>query len=251
MDAHHFVFALSIILILIGKRLDATNYTAWISRRKKSYAAPLGLTEFDSITPKLLPSESFAAAFYENVRIYWRVRRQFFLNIYGMSMRPDLLGAGMSVVIALLRGAEMTNWTFISYWLLEINPELLMWNELAKHWPALCAAAAKFNSLGQYESPAKLVFPPEEVPEFQAAKLAVPYAVARDISEKYGNASVNQIVRTKRDSTTTETVTHALMLIRIAGGAKTVDTMALRSWKFNGFKNDRLERFFFDGSIGE
>lgn len=141
---------------LIGKRLDATNYTAWISRRKRSYAAPLGLTEFDPITPKLFPSESFAAAFYDNVRIYWRIRRLFFLNIYGMAQRPDLLGSGMSVVLALLRGAEMTNWTFISYWLLEINPELLMWNELAKRWPALCAAAAKYNSLGQYASWAKL-----------------------------------------------------------------------------------------------
>lgn len=68
----------------------------------------------------------------------------------------------------------MTNWTIISYWLLEINPELLMWTELAKHWPALSDTAAKFNSLGQYASWAKLVFPPEEVSEFQAARLAVP-----------------------------------------------------------------------------
>lgn len=106
MDAPHFVFALSFILNLIGKKLDATNYTAWISRRKKSYAAPLGLSEFDdAITSKLLPSESFAASFYENVTIYWRIRRLFFLNIYGMAKRQDLLGAGMSVGLALLRGA--------------------------------------------------------------------------------------------------------------------------------------------------
>lgn len=249
MQPSHYVFGTSILLNLIEKNLNSTNYSAWISRRKRSYANPLGLTEFDPLLALLVPSQIFAERFYNNSRVYFPLRRLLFLNIYGISKNGDLLGNGMSVALTLLKYAEMANWALISYWLLELNPDLLMWNELAKYWPAICAAASKFASLGEFAPWAKLAFPPDELPEFSAEKLALPYVVARALSQKYGNQTVNQLLGAKQDSTTKEIVACALTIVRIAGGAKTVDVMALRAWRYNGHCNPRLEEALDTGAL--
>lgn len=32
----------------------------------------------------------------------------------------------------------------------------------------------------------------------------------------------------------------ALNIVKIAGGARTIDVMALRSWRYNGYNNEKL-----------
>lgn len=39
---------------------------------------------------------------------------------------------------------------------------------------------------------------------------------------------------------TKEIVCQALNIVKIAGGARTIDVMALRSWRYNGFTNGKL-----------
>lgn len=139
---------------LIGKKLDNKNYSNWIKRRMRSYAAPLWLSSGPGATLcfEFRPSQAFCSAFHDNVRIYWEIRRLFFENIYGISRREDLLAQGCRITVSLLRGAEMSNWSFISYWILLLNPDLVMWNELAKYLPHLCAAYAKYLSIGAFSA---------------------------------------------------------------------------------------------------
>lgn len=88
---------------------------------------------------------------------------------------------------------------------------------------------------------AKLILPPEELTEFAGDKLKTLYAVARGLAAKYGSSTVNQIEGTGKGDSIDRIVEQALRIVAIAGGAKTVDTMALRAWKFNGFSNPELE----------
>lgn len=113
-----------------------------------------------------------------------------------------------------------------------------MWNELAKYVPFICAAYAKYSSVGPLADWAKMVLPPDEVKEFASDKLLVPFTVARELSIKYGSSSGNLIEGASKNQTVTEIV----MIVRIAGGARTIDVMALRNWRYNGYENRALVR---------
>lgn len=241
-EAPHYVYGFSLLMNLIGKRLDSKNFSNWIKRRMRSYAAPLGLSagSSTSVCFEFHPSQTFCSAFYDNVRIYWEVRRLFFENIYGISKREDLLAQGCRITVSLLRGAEMSNWNFISYWILLLNPDLVMWNELAKYLPHLCAAYAKYLSIGNLAEWSKLILPPEEVEEFNSRNLAVPYAVAKAIAATYGNPSINQLEGVRKDAALKTIVDQALYIVKVAGGARTIDVMALRAWRFGTNLNPEL-----------
>lgn len=183
MEASHFVLSLSLVMNIIGKRLTNANYTAWCTSREKSYSAPLGLRTSDPLLKFLEPSLAFSTSMYEDIKIFPDVRRYFFMNIYGLSQKSNLLGA------SLLKGAELTNWTFIRYWLIQLNPDLLMWNELAKYLPQLCAAYAKFQRLGELAEWCKLILAPEDLREFHSLELDVPFEVAKAIATQYGKTS--------------------------------------------------------------
>lgn len=60
----HYVFIYCILMNLLGKQLNTRNYSEWISRRLKTYAAPLGLSASDLRLRQLSPGQHFSAAFY-------------------------------------------------------------------------------------------------------------------------------------------------------------------------------------------
>ncbi|KAG8242247.1 hypothetical protein J6590_069620 [Homalodisca vitripennis] len=189
MEASHYVFSLCLMATLIGKALTEVNYTAWMERRIRSFSTPLGLAAQDMLTGDLQPPLAFCQRFNAEVKVFWRVRRLFFMNILGMSSRSDLLAQGMRVTRTLLRGAELSNWIYILHWIILLNPDLLMWNELSKFIPMLVAASLKYAELGELAPWCKLILPIEELTEFRADNLNVPYAVAQGIASEFGTGS--------------------------------------------------------------
>lgn len=123
MEPSHFVFGISLLAMIIGKKLTPANYSNWCINRTKTYAAPLGLHSLDQILGDLIPSLPFASSMYDDVKVFYQVRRLYFMNIYGMATRDDLLGAGMKITKALLKYTELTNWSFIRYWIVQLNPD--------------------------------------------------------------------------------------------------------------------------------
>lgn len=236
----HYVLAASLIINLIGKNVNATNFPEWKQRRILSYSAPLMLPQNDSLTIKMVPSLTFAMNFYSEVRAFWQIRRRFFIEGWALSRQNNTLGIGMKIAINLLRGAEMTNLSMILLWIATLNPDLLFWNELAKYLPFLYAAYTRYKSFNQYSDWAKLMIPPDELREFASDKLQVLYTVARAISQRYGSASVSYIEGTNDAEGTKEIVRQALNIVKVAGGARTIDVMALRRWRYNGFSNGKL-----------
>ncbi|KAG8287212.1 hypothetical protein J6590_043582 [Homalodisca vitripennis] len=162
-----------------------------------------------------------------------------------MASRSDLLPSGTKVTNALLRGSEISNWMLTLHWIIILNPDLLMWNELSKFFPMLVAASCKFTEIGELAPWCKLILPVEELTEFKAENLNLPYAVAKALATHCGNSSNKNIQGTPEEAffmtssnkniqgTPEEAffkdkVKHAIYIVKIAGGAKTVDVMALR-----------------------
>lgn len=134
----------------------------------------------------------------------------------------------MKVTMTLLRGAELSNWSFIRHWIIYRNPDLLMWNELAKYLPALNAAFEKYLVLGEIADWCKLMFAPSDLKEFLYTELEVPFQVATHISTLYGNSSTSQLETSQRSAMSQEILDHAVHIVKTAGGAKTIDVMSLR-----------------------
>lgn len=240
LNVAHYVLAASMLVNLIGKNVNATNYTEWKQRRIRSYSAPLMLATNDVNAIRVIPTLQFAMAFYSEVRSYWQIRRRFFIEAWALSRQNNTLAIGMRIAVNLLRGAEMTNLSIILLWIATLNPDLLFWNELAKYLPFLYAAYTRYRSFNQYGDWAKLMVPPEDLKEFSSEKLQVLYTVARAISQHYGNVSASFIEGTNQADGTKEIVRQALNIVKIAGGARTIDVMALRAWRYNGYTNEKL-----------
>lgn len=173
LNVAHYVLAASMLMNLIGKNVNATNYAEWKQRRIRSYSAPLMLPNNDSNSIKVVPSLQYAMSFYSEVRSYRQLRRRFFIETWALSKQNNTLGIGMRIAVNLLRGAEMTNLSMILLWIATLNPDLLFWNELAKYLPFLYAAYTRYKSFNQYADWAKLMVPPEDLREFASEKLQV------------------------------------------------------------------------------
>lgn len=242
LNVAHYVLAASMLVNLIGKNVNATNYAEWKQRRIRSYSAPLMLANNDPNAIRVVPSLQFAMHFYAEVRSYWQLRRRFFVEAWALSRQNNTLGIGMRIAVNLLCGAEMTNLSMILLWIATLNPDLLFWNELAKYLPFLYAAYTRYKSINQYADWSKLMVPPEDLREFASEKLQVLYTfiMARAISQHYGSVSASFIEGTNQADGTKEIVRQALNIVKIAGGARRIDVMALRNWRYNGYTNGKL-----------
>lgn len=165
LNVAHYVLSASMLMNLIGKNVNATNYAEWKQRRIRSYSAPLMLPGNDPNAIRVVPSLQFTMNFYAEVRSYWQLRRRFLVEAWALSHHNNTLGIGMGIAVNLLRGAEMTNLSMILLWIATLNPDLLFWNELAKYIPFLYAAYTRYKSFNQYADWAKalMVPPPEEL----------------------------------------------------------------------------------------
>ncbi|CAH0388424.1 unnamed protein product [Bemisia tabaci] len=229
-------------MTLIGKRLNDQNYRAWIEARNNSFAVPLGFSVTDPTLFDYQPSQNFAASFYSEVKSRWLIRRRLFIEIWALSSKPGMLGTACKTVLTLLRGAELTNFANISQWLLVLNPELFCWNTMTKSLPLILRAYKKYISVGPLADWIELILPDEHVREFHHNTLKVPFTIARQMAITYGNSTLSQVDGTDRSTETQMLVDEAMMIVRTAGGARTVDTQAIRAWRFNGYQNPELEK---------
>src|SRR5436190_684805 len=104
------------------------------------------------------------------------------MEVWGLATQNDLIGQGMTITIGLLRHAEMTNYAMIMVWIVLLNPELLMWNELTKYIPYLNAANSKYRSMGEMAPWGKLILPQNEVAEVTTDKLRLLFTVPKAIA---------------------------------------------------------------------
>lgn len=244
----HFTYFLALAANFIGKLMTSQNFSEWLLRRRRSYAAPLGLSEEDNILVRFGPSPEFAIGLNSDCKMYWRLRRSIFSEVYALADSNCLIACGMRITRSLLQNAEMTNISMIVVWLVTLNPEVLMWNEIAKYLPYICAAYAKYQTLKHLAPWAKLILPMDETAEFANSKLQIPYTVARAISNKYGNGSVQNLAGQSNLFIMEDIVRHALDIVATSGGAKTVDIMTLRNWRFNGYENRELFKLLDTGA---
>ncbi|UHR49713.1 MAG: hypothetical protein FuLiV2_gp1 [Hangzhou lispivirus 1] len=249
MNPGHYMFGYSLFFTLIGKALNANNYQGWMTQRTRSFSRPLGLSEKDPKFAVLRPTLTVCYNFYTEVKTFWEIRALYFGTLWSMSKSSDLRAQGCRVSIALLRNAEMTNFSMILMWIISINEILMGWQELNKYHPYICAAYSKYQQMGDMAPWGKLILPPNEMTEFAAEKLIVPFSVARALSAKYGSATANQIEGVNKNSAVERIVTHALKIVSVAGGARTIDAMAVRAWKLDGYENKELVKLLDQGAL--
>lgn len=171
------------------------------------------------------------------------------MNVYALSKSNDLLAKGLEITVNLLRFAELSNFYIISSWISVLNPDLWVWNELAKYLPAIQAAQNKYESIGTMAPRCKTILPPQEVLEFQAQKLSIPFSVARRISIEYGNGTLENLQGDNKTPQIRAITDHALYIVRMAGGARTIDTIAIRAWRYNGYQNPELYQSLNKGAL--
>lgn len=78
------VLAASMLINLIGKNVNATNYAEWKQRRIRSYSASLMLSGNDPNAIRVVLSLQYAMNFYADVRGYWQLRRRFFIEAWAL-----------------------------------------------------------------------------------------------------------------------------------------------------------------------
>lgn len=71
LNVAHYVLSASMLINLIGKNVNATNYADWKQRRIRSYSAPLMLPGSDPNAIRVVSSLQFVMNFYAEMRSYW------------------------------------------------------------------------------------------------------------------------------------------------------------------------------------
>lgn len=240
-DLSHIRFHWGIISNFLGKSLNTNNFDAWYSNRRNSYAIPSGLIPSNPDLEILKASITFCQSVYAALSYSYEYRRVFFYSLKNISeSRKHYCSSPALVTMNLLKGAEISNFLFINRWILELNPWLLGWAELAKFVPDIKRANDKYISLGELAPYCKLLFPPQQLTEFNRDHLRIPFSVAIAISRNYNQSSVQFLVGDSNDTAVQKIVEDALNLVKIAGGARTRITQAVREYVIDSFENKDL-----------
>ncbi|CAH0388508.1 unnamed protein product [Bemisia tabaci] len=240
MNPRHCIYVVSLMLNLIGKTLNSANYVPWMDRRSHSYGAALGFDRDSTELIKYQPSLEFCKKFNAEVRARWQLRRRCFIEAWVLSMKPGPIGIAAATVLVLLRGAELTNFASIVQQLLVLHPELMGWNGLASYFPSIIKAYRKYSTMGRYADWIKLLLPDSMVEEFKMSNLRIPFTVARAIAEEYGQRSLSQAEGADTSAAVQELVQEAISIVKVAQGARTVDTQLIRQWRLGNYSNKPL-----------
>lgn len=221
MNQRHCIYVISLLLNLIGKTLNPTNYTPWMERRTNSYGAALGFERDSTELIKYQPSLEFCKRYNAEIRARWQLRRRCFMEAWVLSMKTGPIGTAASTVLVLLRGAELTNFASIVQQLLVLHPELMGWNALAKYFPSIIKAYRKYAAMGNYADWIKLLLPDEMVEEFKTAHLKIPFTIARAVAEEYGQTTLAQAEGADQSPAIQELVQEAILIVKVSQGART------------------------------
>ncbi|RZF47658.1 hypothetical protein LSTR_LSTR015254 [Laodelphax striatellus] len=230
-----------LIACFIGKYLGDKNHKQWHENRTAAYCTKCGIPQDDPLIREMRFSLSCCSRIYEAISTKSSLRRKLFHFFMGLSSQgTGLLGNALQATMVLLRGAEMTNYMYISYYIANLHPILFGWNELGKYLPAYLAAADKY-----YQQPAelapylKLYLDQSETTEFKSDKLGVLYTVAMAIAKVQGSKTTENI-RGYIEPGDLPIVNQALDIVRVYGGSNTVTTQSVRTWDINGLSNKNL-----------
>ncbi|QWC36455.1 ORF1 [Bemisia tabaci arlivirus 1] len=240
MNQRHCIYVISLLLNLIGKTLNPTNYTPWMERRTNSYGAALGFERDSTDLIKYQPSLEFCKRYNAEIRARWQLRRRCFLEAWALSKRTGPIGTAAATVLVLLRGAELTNFASIVQQLLVLHPELMGWNALAKYFPNIIKAYRKYTAMGDYADWIKLLLPDEMVEEFKTTHLKIPFTIARAVAEEYGQTTLAQAEGADQSPAIQELVQEAILIVKVSQGARTIDTQSIRHWRLGNYENKPL-----------
>lgn len=217
-----------LISVFIGRQMTPVSFPNWISRRQIAFAKRTCIEQDDDNYVVLLPTLGVAANLYNAIAPRTQLRRTVFKLIRDVSSADESVwGSAFKVSMVYLMGSEMSHFIFIVKYILVENPILLSWNELAKLTPKLYAAFSKWCSLGDNAPYCKLIYPPEQVSEFNRQNLDTLASVARAIAQHSGKTSVMYYKGVNTDTDTNAIVEHTLRIVKAYGGARTHNTTAL------------------------
>lgn len=89
-----------------------------------------------------------------------------------------------------------------------------------------------------------------QLEEFAGPKLNNLYQVAKAIAGEYGAHSINQIVSNSHTEYLQDLCNKALVTVKAAGTARTVDAAALIRWKYGNHENTELMNELAKGMAG-
>lgn len=158
----------------------------------------------------------------------WEWRRVIFLYIRAASRSNGLMASLCSILMVLLHGNELGNFTLTNIYIVIENPILLCWAELSKYSAHLIAAVDKYQSLGEDAPYCKLLYSSKDLPEFNRNALRIYATIARKIAIHEGQDTLKNYAGTEESLALQPMIDKAIMLVKVAGGANTLTTASIR-----------------------
>lgn len=92
MNPRHCMYVTALLLNLIGKTLNSTNYAPWMDRRTDSYGTAVGFDRDTTDLVKYQPSQEFPCKYNAEIRARWQIRRRCFIEAWVLSTKPGPIG---------------------------------------------------------------------------------------------------------------------------------------------------------------
>lgn len=104
-------------------------------------------------------------------------------------------------------------------------------------------------SLGESAPYAKLLYKPEELPEFHRDRLIIPFTIARAIAAKYGQVTITNTAGSDTSAETQSLVQDALLIDKAMDYARTVSNQHVHKYIFGDNKNHELDHAMYGARI--
>lgn len=176
---------------LITKKLTDDNLTKWFSSRINAFKNANLADPDDPLFESLMPTIKFSKGVNSGMSVCFDFKKLVFKTVRGISQNNHHpLCETAKVTMIYYRFAELTAFAMVVEYILTKNPVLLAWNGIAKELSYLKSAVDKYRYLGPDAAYCKLLYPPEQLPEFHASKLATWTCIAYDIASYEGQKSL-------------------------------------------------------------
>lgn len=218
--------------------------------RVKSYANAAMLNPTLLIAESFFPTEEFCGFIYGLCGGQFELKRKFLSMIRSIASRSDNTFCTICQrTMILLAGFKMLNYMLIHKWILVKNAGLLSWQGLAKEIEHIIAAYRKYMSLGDSAPYAKLLYKPEELPEFHRDRLLIPFTIAHAIAAKYGQLSFANTAGSDTSAETQALVQDALVIVKVMDYARTVSNQHYHGYIFGQNRNEELDRGMYGARV--
>jgi hypothetical protein len=139
---------MGIILLAIGKQVNAESHVGWISNRIRSFRGSLGvLDEYCVWTQAQYPPQMALAAINAFMSASFELRKRIFCCCLAACRSPDKNAAVFRTVVQLLQGIEMNHILMVSTYIFNKYPELLCIRVLRDNLNSVNAAMAYLTTI--------------------------------------------------------------------------------------------------------